>query len=107
MECIICVCMGRRGWRGGCVDEKIGFGFANPVGTWEVLDVCTYFGYGGVGGTGGEWGRWLGPGSGGVDGVCVSMNYLCRWQVQVPVVHPVFNTAATYMGICFLTCICL
>ena len=31
---------GRRGWRGGQVDERIGFGLYQPVGTGGVLDVC-------------------------------------------------------------------
>ena len=46
---------GRRGWRGGLVDERIGvwgLGFTNHVGTGGVLDVCLYLGCGGVGG---EW----------------------------------------------------
>ena len=37
---------GRRGWR---VDERIGVGFTNPVGTGGVLDVCLCFGCSGVG----------------------------------------------------------
>ena len=46
----------------------LGLGFINPVGTWEVLDVCLCLGFGGVGGAGGEC---VGPGpwSGGVGGV--------------------------------------
>ena len=49
-------------------------------------------------------GRGLGPGSGAVGWcyVCVSLDSLCRWQVQVsvycawriPEVHPVFNLVA-------------
>ena len=31
---------GRRMRRGGWVDERIWFGFTNPVGTGGVLDVC-------------------------------------------------------------------
>ena len=51
------------------MDERIGFGFTNPVGTGGVLDMCLCFGCGGVGGVGGEW---LGQGSGAV-GWC----YVC------------------------------
>ena len=36
------------------MDERIGFGFTNPVGTGGVLDMCLCFGCGGVG-VGGEW----------------------------------------------------
>ena len=32
----------------------LGFGFTNPVGKGEVLDVCLCFGCGGVCGVGGE-----------------------------------------------------
>ena len=37
------------------MDERIGLGFTNPLGTWGVLDVCLCLGCGGVGGVGGEW----------------------------------------------------
>ena len=37
------------------MDERIGLGFINHVGTGGVLDVCLCFGCGGVGGVGGEW----------------------------------------------------
>ena len=37
------------------MNERIGLGFTNPVGTGGVLDMCLCFGYGGVGGVGGEW----------------------------------------------------
>ena len=43
------------------MDERIGFGFINHVGTGGMLDVCLCFGCGGVRGVGGEW-----VGSGGV-----------------------------------------
>ena len=87
-----------------------------------MLDVCLCFGCGGVG-----WCRWgvgrgLGPGvgSGGVV-LClyegVSMDYLCRWQVQVSVycawrlpAHLRCTQCSILlhlMDICFLTCICL
>ena len=29
------------------MDERIGFGLSNPVGTWVVLDMCLCFGCGG------------------------------------------------------------
>ena len=64
------------------MDERIGLGFTNPVGTGIVLDMCLCFGCGGVGGVGGEWvggldqGRGFGPGSGAVE-VCV----LCLCEV--------------------------
>ena len=48
--------------------RELGLGFANPVGTGVVLDLC--FGCGGVGG---EWiGAWTRVRSGGV------MLYLCK-----------------------------
>ena len=52
-----------------------------------MLDMCLCFGCGGVGGVGGEWAGGLGPGLGavGLCYVCVSLDSLCRWQVQVPV----------------------
>ena len=49
---------GRRGWRGGLVDERmrgLGLSFTSPVETGGVLDVCLCLGCGGVGGVGGEW----------------------------------------------------
>ena len=36
------------------MDERMGLGFSNPVGTGEVLNMCLCFGCGGVGGVGGE-----------------------------------------------------
>ena len=64
-------------------------------------------------------GRGLGPGSGAVGWcyVCVSLDSLCRWQVQVSV-YCAWRTPANMrciqcsillhlMDICFLTCICL
>ena len=63
---------GRPGWRGGLVDERIGYGLYHSCGN---RDVCLCFGCGAVGGVGGgsglgDWTRvW-----GGVEWcyVCVS-----------------------------------
>ena len=38
------------GWRGGLVDERIGFGHYQTCGDRGVLDMCLCFGCGGVGG---------------------------------------------------------
>ena len=75
---------GRGGMFGG---EMIGISFSNPVGTWRVWDVCLCLGCGGVGG---GWrvsglvhgiGEWCCAMS-----VCVvSLEYLCRWHVQISV----------------------
>ena len=53
------------------VDERIGLGFTNPVGTGGVLDVCLCFGCGGVGGVGGQWVGGLDQGLEGWCYVCV------------------------------------
>ena len=78
--------------------------------------MCLCFGCGCVGG---EWGvgRGLGPGSGAVGWcyVCVSLDSLCRWQVQVSVycawrIHLRCTQCSILlhlMDICFLACICL
>ena len=107
---------GRCGWRGGEWMRELGLGFTNPLGTGGVLDMCLCFGCGGVGGVGGEW---LGQGSGAVGWcyVCVSLDSLCRWQVQVSVycawripAHLRCTQCSILlhlMDICFLTCICL
>ena len=42
--------LGRCGWRWGEWMRELGLSFANPVGTWGVLDMCLCFGCGGVGG---------------------------------------------------------
>ena len=117
MECVTCVCV----WLGAVWverDERIGFGLYQSSGDRGVLDICLYFGCGGVGG---EWvggldqdrERW-----GGVMSVCgVSLESLCRWQVQVSV-YCAWRIPAHLrctqclillhlMDICFLTCICL
>ena len=64
-------------------------------------------------------GRWLGTGSGGVGWcyVCVSMFFLCRWQVHVSVYCARWIPAHLrctqcsillhLIDICFLMCICL
>ena len=45
------------------MDERIGFGLNNPVGTGGVLDMCLCFGWvRGLGGVGGEWVRGLDQG---------------------------------------------
>ena len=52
MEYVRCVCVWLwAAWvERGLVDERIGFGLSNPVGTGGVLDVCLCFGWGGVSG---------------------------------------------------------
>ena len=68
------------------MDERIGL---DPVGTGEVLDVCLCFGCGDMSGVGGEWVWSLDQGLDGWGGVMsvrvVSLDCLCRWQVQVSV----------------------
>ena len=118
--CDMCMCLARGGV-GGEWTRELGLGFTNPVGTGGVLDMCLCLGCGGVGGAGGEraggldqgWGRW-----GGVMSVSgVSLDSLCRWQVQVSV-YCAWRISAhlrcthcsillNLMDICFLTCICL
>ena len=63
----------------------LGLGLANPVGTWKVWDVCLCLGYGGVGGGMGGLGQYLGGCCGFIYVCVVSLNYVCRWQVQVSV----------------------
>ena len=72
MECVFG--SGRHWWSGGEWMRGLGLGFANPVGTGGVLDVCLCFACGVC-----AWYRWgvgrgPGPGSGGVGWcyVCVS-----------------------------------
>ena len=96
----------------------IRLGFTNPVGTRGVLDMCLCFGCSGVGG---EWVGGLDQGQerwGDIMSVCgVSLDFLCRWQVQVSV-YCAWRIPAQLrcthcsillhlMDICFLTCICL
>ena len=72
-----------------------------------MLDVCMCFGCGGVGSVGGEWIGDLDQGRVGWCYVCVSLDSMCRWQVQVSVylcladtcaseVHTVFNHVSPY-----------
>ena len=101
--------------------RELGLGFNNPVGTGGVLDMCLWFGCGGVCGVSGEWVVGLDQGRerwGGVMSVRgVSLDYLCRWQVQVSVycawripAHLRCTQCSILlhlMDICFLTCIWL
>ena len=94
----------------------LGLDSTNPVGKGGVLDLC--FGCGGVCG---EWVGGLDQGLMGWGGVMsvlvVSLDSLCRWQVQVSVycawripAHLRFTQCSILlhlMDICFLTCICL
>ena len=86
--------------------RELSLGFTSPVGTGGVLDVCLCFGCGGVGG--------LDQGREGWCCVCVSLDSLCRWQVQVSVycawripAHLRYTQCSILlhlMDICFLTC---
>ena len=84
----MCMCLARGGMGGERSEWKreLGLGFTNPVGTGGVFDVYLCFGCGGVGG---EWVGGLDQGLerwDGVMSVCVvSLDSLCRWQVQVSV----------------------
>ena len=96
------------------MDERIGFGLYQSCGNRGSVGHVSAFWLWWCG-----WGvgRGLG-GVGGVMSVCVvSLDYLCRWQVQVSV-YCAWHTAAPLrctqcsimlhlMDICFLTCICL
>ena len=85
----MCMCLARGdvGGEGGEWIRGLGLGFTYYVETGGVLDVCLCFGCSGVGSVGGElvWG--LGQGLAGWGGVMsvgvVSLDYLCRSQVQV------------------------
>ena len=83
-----------------------------------MLDMCLCFGCGGVSGVGGEWVGGLDQGREQWGGVMsVSLDSLCRWQVQVSVncawripAHLRCTQCSILfhlMDICFLTCICL
>ena len=90
-EMFMCMCLapGGVGREGSEWMRGLGLGFNNPVGTVVVSDVYLYFGCGAVGGVGGEWIVGLDHGLEGWGGVMsvrvVSMDFMCRWQVQVSV----------------------
>ena len=114
----MCMCLAQGGVGGEWV-TGLGLGFTNSGGTWGKWGLC--FGCAGVGGVGGEWVGGLGQslgGWGGVIYVCVvSLDYLCRWQLQVSVyctrripAHLRCTQCSILLhriDICFLTCICL
>ena len=96
--------------------ERIGFGFTKPVGTGGVLDMCLCFA---VVWVGSGYGAWTRVENGGVV-LClcgVSLDSMCRWQVQVSVycawripAHLRCTQCSILlhlMDICFLACICL
>ena len=95
--------------------RELGLCFTSPVRTGGVLDMCLCFRCGGVGAVGGEWVGGLDQGRERWGGV--SLDYLCRWQVQVSVycawripAHLRCTQCSILlhlMDICFLTCICL
>ena len=110
--CDMCMCLARGGWRGGCVDERIGFGLYQTCGTGGVLGMCLCFGCGGVGGVCGEWvwgwdqgrERWAG-----VMYVCMRCEsrfsvykagpgicVLCLADTCTSEVHRVFNHVSPY-----------
>ena len=90
-------------------------------GVYDMWDMCLCFCCGGVGGVVGKWVGGLCQGLGGwcsVMSVCVvSLDYLCRWQIQVSVycarripAHLRVTQCSIllhHIDICFLTCICL
>ena len=99
----------------------LGLCFTNSGGTWGKWDMCLCFGCGGERGVGGEWVGSLGQGLGGCGGVMsvcvVSLDTLCRWQVQVSVfwarripAHLRCTQCSIRLhliDICFLSCIWL
>ena len=108
----MCMCLSRGGVNEEGADwmRGLGLGFANPVGTEGVLDVCLSFGCRGVVDVGGEWIEDLDQGLEGWVVLC-----LCElrvWILRVDVrsrclcivladtcaseVHPVFNPVAPY-----------
>ena len=120
MTCV-CVWLGRVGGVVGEWMTGLGLGFTNYGGTWGKWDMCLCFGCNGVGGVGGEWVGGLGQGLGGWGGVMslcvVSLDSLCRWQLQVSVycarripAHLRCTQCSIlfhHIDICFLTCICM
>ena len=114
------MCLARAGVV-GVGGERIGFGLYQ---FWRNMGKVGYVSVFWLWWCGWCWGRvggWLGPGSrrvGGVMSVCVvSLESLCRWQVQVSVYCarrlPVYlrctqcSIMLHLIDICFLTCICL
>ena len=99
------------------MDEIIGFGLYQSSGVRGSVGHVSVFGCGGVGGVGGEWVGGLDKGRERWGDVCVSLDSLCRWQVQVSVycawripAHLRCTQCSILlhlMDICFLTCICL
>ena len=77
----MCLARGGVGGVGGEWVTELGLGFTNSGGTWGKWDMCLCFGCGGVGGVGGEWVGGLEDG--GMSVCVVSLDSLCRWQVQV------------------------
>ena len=67
----VCALLGRRGWRGGLVDERIGFELYQSCGNRGSVGCVSVFG---LRWCGLEVGSCLGPGSGGLAWcyVCVS-----------------------------------
>ena len=72
----MCMCLARDGGGGDGrgVNQRIGFGISNSVGTGGVLDVSLCLGCGGVGGVGGE-------GVGGLDQCLEGWVVLCMRAV--------------------------
>ena len=80
------------------MDETIVLGLYQSCGNRESVGRVSVF-----------WLRW--------GGVCMSLDYLCRWQVQVSMycvwwipAHLRYTQCSILlhlMDICFLTCICL
>ena len=109
----MCNCLARGGVGGEWI-RGLGLGFNNPVGPGVVLD--GYLGFSGMDVVGG-YGAWTRVWRGGVVYVCVSSDYLCRWQVQVSVycarripAHLRCTQCSILLhriNICFIPCICL
>ena len=100
--------------------SRIGFGlYKSCENRGRVLGMCLCLGCGSVGDVGREWvGAWTRVRRAGVMSVRdVSLDSLCRWQVQVSVycawrIHAHIRCTQCsilfyLIDICFLTCICL
>ena len=113
-DMILCLALGGVGCVGGECVTGLSLGFTNSGEHGESgICVCVLVAVVWVGG--------LGQGLGGCDGVVsvyiVSLDYLCRWQVQVSVycarriyAHLRCTQCSILLhliDICFLTCICL